>query len=414
MPVLFTDGAIRAIRGAATYAPEYSPPVTDNLWQQGGAFAQAYRAQPTVRTSAELLARNIAQLGFHLFERIPGDDSRVRDRESAPAQLLERPSAFLTPYDLMFITVLRLSVFGEVLLYKEGPAGARTGLRPLLHGEAEPVSESLGAPYRFWLNGQYRIVGAENFIRLWSPDPEIFTRACSVLQTLRGTLAEDSAGARHRTRLLQNGASWAGVITRPKDAPRWNDPDRERFRNGLRRYSGPGGAGEIVVLEDGMTVQPAAWSPVEIQSHESRKQNSEVIVATHQIPLPMAGILDHATFSNVKEQHKHLYQDTLGPITKQIELAFRLQLLDEYGMFASHYFEFNVNEKLQGSFEEQGAALAQAVGRPWMTPNEGRQRMNLPAVDGGDTLAPQPGSGTPMPGIVAPETEGPPADQVTH
>ena len=38
----------------------------------------------------------------------------------------------------MFITVLRLSVFGEVLLYKEGPAGARTGLRPLLHGEAEP------------------------------------------------------------------------------------------------------------------------------------------------------------------------------------------------------------------------------------------------------------------------------------
>ena len=215
------------------------------------------------------------------------------------------------------------------------------------------VSEGLGAPYRFWFEGQYRIVGAENFIRLWSPDPEIFTRACSVLQTLRGTLAEDSAGARHRTRLLNNGASWAGVITRPKDAPRWQDPDRERFRNGLRRYSGPGGAGEIVVLEDGMTVQPAAWSPVEIQSHESRKQNSEVIVATHQIPLPMAGILDHATFCNVKEQHKHLYQDTLGPITKQIELAFRLQLLEEYGMFDSHYFEFNVNEKLQGAFEEQ-------------------------------------------------------------
>jgi HK97 family phage portal protein len=419
VPVLATDGALRAIRGAAAYVPEYSPPVTDNLWQIGGAYAQAYRAQPSVRTSAEIFARNIAQLGFQLFERLPGDDSRVRDRTSAPARLLERPHPYLTPYELMFITVQQLSVYGDVLLYKEGPAGDRERLYPIHRGAAEPLSEALGAPYRVWFDGQYRLVDASNFIRLWSPDPEVYTRPCSVLHTLRGTLAEDAAGARHRTRLLNNGASWAGVITRPAGAPRWNDPDRERFRNGIRKYAGPGGAGEIVVLEDGMTVQPAAWSPVEIQSHESRKQNAEVIVSTHQIPLPMAGILDHATFSNVKEQHKHLYQDTLGPITRQIELAFRLHLLDEYGMFDSHYFEFNTAAKLEGSFEEQSAAFGQVIGGPLMTPNEGRKRLNLPALPNGDALYPQAGSGSPTPGVVGtaptPGTEADPtepADQV--
>ena len=46
------------------------------------------------------------------------------------------------------------------------------------------------------------------------------------------------------------------------------------------------------------------------------------------------------------------------------------------------YAEFNIQEKLQGSFEEQAYAFQAAVGRPWMTANEARGRVNLPALDG--------------------------------
>jgi hypothetical protein len=109
-----------------------------------------------------------------------------------------------------------------------------------------------------------------------------------------------------------------------------------------------------------------------------------------------------------------LYQDTLGPIYSQIEEALAVQLLDEYGLWETHYFEFNINEKLKGSFEEQVGSLARAIDGPWMTPNEGRARVNLPALAGGDVLYPQRGSGTGAPPS-SPEAEATePAEEAVH
>ena len=52
------------------------------------------------------------------------------------------------------------------------------------------------------------------------------------------------------------------------------------------------------------------------------------------------------------------------------------------------YVEFNILEKMAGSFEQQTTALQSAVGRPWMTPNEARARLNLPRLGGdADRLA---------------------------
>jgi hypothetical protein len=41
------------------------------------------------------------------------------------------------------------------------------------------------------------------------------------------------------------------------------------------------------------------------------------------------------------------------------------------------YVEFNLAEKMKGSFEEQATSLQTAVGAPWMTRNEARARQNL-------------------------------------
>jgi hypothetical protein len=92
----------------------------------------------------------------------------------------------------------------------------------------------------------------------------------------------------------------------------------------------------------------------------------------------MVGILDHATFSNIREQHKNLYQDSLGPWLRMIQDDIDLQLLPEFGGTKGVYTEFNIEEKLRGSFEEQMGAFQTAVGRPWMAPNEARAKLNMP------------------------------------
>jgi phage portal protein BeeE len=59
----------------------------------------------------------------------------------------------------------------------------------------------------------------------------------------------------------------------------------------------------------------------------------------------------------------------------------RKQLLVEFSDSEDVYVQFNINEKLQGSFEEEQAALATATGSPYMTRNEARARLNLPRIN---------------------------------
>jgi HK97 family phage prohead protease len=210
----------------------------------------------------------------------------------------------------------------------------------------------------------------------------------SPLETLRGILAEEYEAGNWREQLWRNGARFPGYIARPKDAGDWSDRARSRFVESWKGlYTGDGpGAGGTPVLEDGMTFQATGITPEQAQYLETRKLTREEVAAAFHIPLPMVGILDHATFSNIKEQHQQLYQDTLGPWLSMIAEDLMLQLLPDLDGSADVYLEFNLAEKMRGSFEEQAATMQTATGGPWMTRNEARARVNLPAIDGADEL----------------------------
>ena len=125
---------------------------------------------------------------------------------------------------------------------------------------------------------------------------------------------EAAAAQAERTRFWLNKAAVGGVIERPAEAPKWSDPARDRFRTDWdERFAGPGNAGKTPVLEDGMTFKPEAFSPADAQWAEGRRLTREEVARAFHIPPPMVGVLDNATFSNISEQHRMLYQDTLGP-----------------------------------------------------------------------------------------------------
>ena len=58
-------------------------------------------------------------------------------------------------------------------------------------------------------------------------------------------------------------------------------------------------------------------------------------------------------------------------------------LLPMIGADRNTYVEFDLQEKLKGSFEEQASIMQTATGRPWMTVDEARAHMNLPQLPDG-------------------------------
>ena len=123
-----------------------------------------------------------------------------------------------------------------------------------------------------------------------------------------------------------------------------------------------------------------SFSPKDTEYIDSRKLNREECARAYHIPPPMVGILDRSTFSNVTELHKSLYLDVLLPMCARLEGDFNVQLLSEYDDLEKGYVEFNIDEKLQGDFTQQAEQMRQAVGVPWMTPNEARAIVNLPRI----------------------------------
>lgn len=353
-------------------------------------YAEIWRTQPQVRTVVSFLARNIAQLGLHVYLRL-SDVDRERLSDHPIAELIRKPNPFTTRYRLIESLVSDIAIYDNAFLAKtntERLSVVRLDPRHLQPFEVTPFTVET---YRYQNPGAtgYYDFPASQLVHFRGYNAGDARWGCSPMETLRRILAEEYQAGLYREQLWRNGARMAGYLKRPPEAPQWSKEGRERFRRQWRaQYTGTGGAnaGGTPILEDGMDFVSAAVSPADAQYIESRKLTREEVAAAFHIPLPMVGILEHATFSNITEQHKNLYQDTLGPWLTMITEELALQLLPDFDATDGVYLEFNLAEKLRGSFEEQANQLQQSVGAPYMTRNEARARLNLPQIEGGDEL----------------------------
>jgi HK97 family phage portal protein len=347
-------------------------------------YAEIWRTQPAVRTVVSFLARNIASLGLHAFRRI-SDIDRKRLTNHPLAALIAKPNPRTTRYALFNGLVHDLGIYDAAYWLKlSGPAILRVPPKMI-----RPTGDSWMWPDAFEMRGSKgkASIPAERVVHFHGFNPDDPRTGSSPIESLRRILSEEYEAGRMREQTLRNGARMSGYIERPAGAA-WGDGARERFRTQWQsQYAGNGPfAGGTPILEDGMTFTAAGQSAKDLEYIQARKLTREEVAAAYFIPPPMVGILDNATFSNITEQHKMLYQDTLGPWLTMIAEELALQLLPDVDGTEDVYVEFNLGEKLRGSFEEQAQAASTATGRPWMTANEQRARFNLSAIDGGDDL----------------------------
>lgn len=351
-------------------------------------YATIFRTQPQVRTVVSFLARNIAQLGLPVYRR-KSDTDRERLTDHALPKLIERPTPRTTRWRLLNSLVHDLGIYDEAMWIKSKDAGEMLGLIRVPPQMFEPVGDS-------WIDAEAFKVKGTRGSKIYQPDEVVYFHGhnaedgrigLSPIETLRRILAEEFASAEFREQMWRNGARMSGYLKRPAGLD-WSDEARERFKAGWQaQYAGQGPeAGGTPILEDGMEFEDASVTPRDAEYLGARKLTREEVAAAYHVSPPMVGILDHATFSNITELHKGLYQDTLGPWLSMIEQEIMLQLIPDLPDNRNVYCEFNLAEKLKGSFEEQAGQLQSAVGAPWMLRSEARARMNLPEIPGADQL----------------------------
>lgn len=379
MTFVVSDGQLQVTGGLT--GPAYgSLPLSGAPWE----YAHIWRTQPQVRTVVGFLARNVAHIGLHVFRRV-SDTDRLRLTDHPLAQLLKSPMPRYTTFRLIERLVSDQAIYDEAFWLKVTVDGRRA-LLPVPPDVIRPSGGTWAMPDHYETAGG-REFAVDEVVHFHGYTPGDLRVGTSPIESLRALLLEEHESSSQRSAMWRNGARTTGVLTRPADAEPWSKEARARFQEMWRAFSQGGGReGGTPILEDGMVYTPVAINPQQAQYIEARKLTREEVAAAYFIPPPLIGILDHATYSNIKEQHSHLYQDTLGPWLESIQQDIEAQLLPDMPDRERVYVEFNIAQKMQGSFEEQAAAASSATGGPWMTRNEQRARANLPRIEGGDDL----------------------------
>lgn len=362
------------------------------LYDYAHTYFEIFKAHPNVRICIEFLARNIAHVAPQVFRRVSGTD-RVRLVDHDLATWLNHPNPGTTRYRLFEDLVTDLGIYDRAywlkVRYRRADGRNAIGLVRLPPEEMTEEGELLTTGF-VWTTDDRKV-------KYFAPSEIVhfsgYLNGISALETLRRILAEEAAAGDYREHFWRRGARVPGVVTRPAGARRYDKTQAAEWREGWRAAYGGASGEDTVLLQEGETFQQTSQSAKDSEFTLGGKLRREICAAEYQIPQPFVGILDHATFSNIREQHKNLYQDCLGPRFEHLRQEIHRQVLIECEDREDIYLEFNIDAKMAGSFEEQAQSLSLAVGRPIMTVNEGRGVRNLPRIDDPefDTVAPQQG-----------------------
>lgn len=369
------------------YRPDELPPIGDM------SARQLYATQANLHAVVSFLADSVAQLPLKVYRR-DGENDRQRDRDSAAAKLLWRPNRDQTSYEFINALTVELLLMGVATMWILPDPDSESGYQLRIIPREwirDTDAETNYAPdlLKVSANGGSTItIPRDEFVqfRMYSPgNPGGYQ---SPLMALRQTLTEQIQADRFRTTVWRSSGRFNAYITRPKDVAPWDDATKRKWLTAFREGWGAEGesSGKMPLLEDGMEIKPYQFNAKEAQYAETKQLSREDVAAAFHVNPSLIWHTSTQTYASAKDNARALYADCLGPTLQMIQQRINSFLLPVIGAEPNTYVEFDLTEKLKGSFEERASILQASVGGPWLTRNEARADNNLPPIEGGDEL----------------------------
>jgi HK97 family phage portal protein len=350
-------------------------------YDRWASYASVYASQPYIYALVNKLARGIARLPLATFEWVDQDLGTKRPaRTSDLANLLDRPFPRGSRRKIIEALIGSAAVFGKGYLWKfrPGPGRPPSELWPL---DPRFVSYEWGGPnpvgtYVYRFEGIKKEMPPEDVIHVewWSPNQP---RGTSPLEALAQSLALEDAASRYSISSFANAVRPSGALVHPMALT--DDQRRELQAEIDEIHAGPDSAFRMLLLDGGLDWKTFSSTAADAQTIETRKLGHVEACAVYDIPPPVVHILDHATFSNVTEQNKALYRESLAPWLGMIEGEFDAQLIADEPLFDNHVVEFDLREVLRADLGERADAYVKLLSI--YTPNELRAWENLQPID---------------------------------
>ena len=362
----------------------YADHVGMDLEYRHALYGQIYERNPWVHTVIEKRANAVSRLPVNVWD-VDKAGTRVLDTQSQYARLIADPCPFLDPFSFWGWIQRTLDIYGEsYLAICRDDRNMPIGFFPMHPSRVALKRDPATGRYTYFFQAGSGIgtelmsFDQDDVVPFRLFHPEKVERGMSRMEAIRSTIFSEDSSRNAVSAMWKNSGRPNLVLEKAngKISPDGAKKLREAFD---LIHSGTANTGKALILEEGVTARPLQLSAVELELIESRRLNREEICAVYDIAPTLVGILDHATFSNISEQMRAFYRDTMAPA-----LEFIQSVMDKYvgsKWQRKNIMRFAVDEVIRGDFEMRAEAAQHLITCGVMTPNEGRELLGLNRMD---------------------------------
>lgn len=365
-------------------------------WQRNLSIASAdILTYGPVWSCITLIANDFAKVGINLIELQRGIWQETTNPAFSP--VLRKPNDYQNRITFLQSWMLSKLTCGNTYILKQRnarggvdehgiPNGNVSALYVLDPHKVQPLVTPDGSVYyrlgQDLLSGVQQAVAApaseiihDIYAPLYHPlcgVPPLF--ACGLAASLGLKIRTNSAS------FFDNRASLDGILVAPGSISAETAKKLEDHWN--ENYSGPQNAGKIAALGDGLKFEPLTMTARDAQLTDQLDKAALDVCAAFHVPAWLAGYGPEPNYNNGESKYQQYYNQCLQILYEAAELC-----LDEgLELPATLGVEFDIENLLRMDSIAQMDKLVKSVRGMLRTPNEGRRAINLPPIDGGDTV----------------------------
>lgn len=367
-------------------------------WQQNVEWSlDTVLAFHAVFACITLIAADIGKLRPKLQE-FTADGIWIDAVASAFSPVLKKPNRYQNHIQFKEWWMVSKLIRGNSYALKErDQRGVVTALYLLDPSRVEPKVSSSGDVFYALMQDNLAGVGSD---RVLVPASEVIhDRMNCLFHPLVGlspifacglSAAQGLEIQKNQAGFFRNQSSPGGVLIAPGQIS--EDTARQIKEQWEAGYTGKN-AGRVAVLGDGLKFEPMRMSATDSQLVAQLEMTAATVCSTFHVPGFMVGVGAEPAFVNGETRTQHYYSQCLQSLIESFELCMDEGLgldspkpQDGGGAPKQYGVTLDLDALLRMDMSSLLASLKVGVDGALLTPNEGRKRLNLPPLEGGDTV----------------------------
>lgn len=342
----------------------------------------------------KVLSESIGKLPLKVMQAQPGKGVRVAREHPYYRMLNERPNRFMSASTFWGLLEICRNHYGNGYAWIDTRNPRQPQLWPIdptsvqvWYDDACLLKDVPDVYYRIASKQGEIVLGSEEVLHVKSHFTQDGLVGISAREQLASVIQGNIKAQKYVNKLYESGMTAKAVLQYTGGL---KDANVEALTRGMEAYAKgemkSRGIENIIPVPFGMTLTPLNLKLADSQFLEIKQYSALQIASAFGVKPYQVGDYTKSSYASAEAQQLSFLIDTLLFIVKQYEEEIGYKLLTDAEAGNGYHTKFNTAVILRADQQTQISTLVSAVSNFLMTPDEARERLDLPNLPGGDQL----------------------------